>query len=190
MRTTFVRNPLPLITLFGVTLPALGHADCIPTAPVEPAHSVDFTMVSLSKYRNGSSLASYTTGTLDYTSHSFLFRGTTLAGTDARQWFSDRTFEICFDAQGQPELCGPQQFASHQSFNVNAPDNLGISISDGYNIEIGRPAIDVTFTLESWGNGQIHLTGTCDATSDELYLTSSTGMYLMTFGTPYSTGIK
>jgi hypothetical protein len=197
MKNTFVRKPFPLVTLLGLTLPALGDADCIPTAPV--SWDVPFEMVSLKSFSSGGNScvktgtlepqwcawASYASGTLQYTPHSLLFRGTTVATSPNKgipQLFSNRTFDIhCTSSPGGFSTC------EQQPFNIDNADQLGISIFDGYDIRFPRPAsIGVTFTLESWGNGQIDLTGTCDPTSGELYLTSNTGMYVMTFGTPYN----
>ena len=175
MKNRLFRIPLSLLTLLGMTMPALLRADCIPTAPVN--YTVPFTLVSLKNFSSGGSqYASYTTGSLTYTTHSIFFSGTTLSGTNAQQLFSDRTFPID---------CGPL-FCSQQPFNLNAADKLGVSISDGALLifPVKPASISVTFTLESWGNGQETFTGTCDATSGELVMTSSQNMYLMTFGTP------
>ena len=168
------RTLLSLFTLFGVTVSTV-FGDCIPTAPV--GYTVPFSMVSLKNFSSGGSqYASYTTGSLTYTSHSLFFVGTTLSSTGNQQLFSDRTFPID---------CGGL-FCLNQPFNLNAADQLGVSISDGSLLVFPiRPAsIEVTFTLESWGNAQSTVTGTCDATSGELSMTSSSNMYLMTFGTP------
>ncbi len=74
-----------------------------------------------------------------------------------------------------------------QPFNIDKADNLGISLSDGENLLVYPPAgeqISVTFTLESWGNAKETYSGNCNATSGELYLTTSEHMYVITFGTP------
>jgi hypothetical protein len=166
---------LSLFTLFGVAMPSLLGAECIPTAPV--GYTVPFSMVTLKNFSSGGSqYASYTTGRLNYTSHSYFFAGTTLSSTGNQQLFSDRTFPID---------CGTF-FCSQQPFNLNNADQLGVSISDGsvLTFPVKPASISVTFTLESWGNGKISSTATCDATSGELYITSPTTMYVMTFGTP------
>jgi hypothetical protein len=170
-----MKNFFSLFTLFAVALPGLMQADCVPSAAA--GYTVPISMVSLKNFSSGGSqYASYTTGRLTYTSHSYFFSGTTLSSTGNQQLFSDRTFPID---------CGPL-FCSNQPFNLNNADQLGISISDGtfLTFPIKPASISVTFTLESWGNAQSTSTATCDATSGELYITSSTGMYLVTFGTP------
>jgi hypothetical protein len=134
-------------------------------------------MVSLKTFSSGGSqYASYTTGTLAYTAHSFFFTGTTLSSTGNQQLFSDRTFKID---------CGPL-FCSNQPFNLNAADKLGVAISDGsfLSFPIQPASISVTFTLESWGNAQSTAVATCDATSGELHISTPTNAYLITFGTP------
>jgi hypothetical protein len=174
MKKTLVRIPLSLLTLLGLITPGLLSAACIPSAPV--GYTVPFTMVTLKNFSSGGSeYVSYTTGRLTYTSHNYFFSGITLASTGNQQLFSDRTFQI---------HCSP--FCENQPFNINNADLLGVSISDGSILTFPvKPAtISVTFTLQSWGNGQGTATATCDATSGELYITSSAQMDLMTFGTP------
>ena len=134
-------------------------------------------MVSLKTFSSGGSqYASYTTGSLTYTAHSFFFSGITLSSTGNQQLFSDRTFKID---------CGPL-FCSNQPFSINNADQLGVAISDGsvLTFPIQPASISVTFTLESWGNAQSTSTATCDATSGELYITTPSNMYLITLGTP------
>jgi hypothetical protein len=170
MKKTF----FSLFTLVAFTVPTLLRADCVPTAPV--GYTVPFSMVSLKNFSSGGSqYASYSTGNLTYTAHSRFFLGTTLSSTSNQQLFSDRTFQI---------NCSP--FCENQPFNINNADQLGVSISDGGFLTFpAKPAsISVTFTLQSWGNSQYTYTGSCDATSGELFLTSPQNMYLITFGTP------
>jgi hypothetical protein len=170
-----MKKTLSLFTLLGLVLPSFVHAACVPTAPV--GYTVPFKMVTMKNFSSGgSTYASYTTGSLTYTAHSFIFSGTTLSGTNAQQLFSDRTFNID---------CGPL-FCSQQPFNLNNADKLGVAISDGSLLTFPvKPAtISITFTLESWGNGQSTASATCDATSGELYITTSTGMSVLTLGTP------
>jgi hypothetical protein len=72
VRNSFVRNPLSVFTLAALTLPALGHADCVPTAPV--GYSVPFHMVSLESFRGSSNApASYSDGQLTYMAPSEFF---------------------------------------------------------------------------------------------------------------------
>jgi hypothetical protein len=166
---------ISLFTLFGAVVPASWGATCIPPAPV--GYTLPFSMVSLKTFASGGSqYASYTTGSLTYTAHNFFFVGTTLSSTNNQQLFSDRTFKID---------CGPL-FCSNQPFNLNAADKLGVAISDGsiLTFPIQPASISVTFTLESWGNAQSTATASCDATSGELYITTPTNMFLITFGTP------
>jgi hypothetical protein len=169
------RMVVSLFALFSVAVPGLFGAECIPTAPV--GYTVPFSMVTLKNFSSGGSqYASYTTGHLTYTSHSWLFLGTTLSSTGNQQLFSDRTFKID---------CGPL-FCSNQPFNINNADQLGVAISDGsfLTFPVKPASISVTFTLESWGNTQSTSTATCDATSGELYITSPSNGYLITLGTP------
>lgn len=115
----------------------------MPTAPA--GYTVPYSMVSLKNFSSGGSqYAAYTTSRLTYTSLSTFFSGTTLSGSGGRQLFSDRTFSID---------CGPL-FCSQQPFNLNAADQLGVAISDGALLAIPYhpPSINVTFTLQSWGN--------------------------------------
>jgi hypothetical protein len=174
MKKTLIRIPLSLFTLFGLTVPGLLRADCVPTAPV--GYTVPFSMVSLKNFSSGGSqYASYTTGALTYTAHSVFFLGTTLSSSGNQQLFSDRTLLL---------NCSP--FCQNQPFSIDNADLLGVAISDGSFLSFPvRPAsISVTFTLQSWGNGTETFTAACDATSGELSITSGSGMYLMTFGTP------
>jgi len=166
---------ISLVTLFGMAAPTIWGATCIPAAPVN--YTVPFSMVSLKTFSSGGSqYAGYTTGSLTYTTHSSFFLGTTLSSTGNRQLFSDRTFDI---------TCA-SLFCTIQPFNVNNADQLGVAISDGsaLTFPIKPASISVTFTLESWGNSQSTNTATCDATSGELYITTPSNMYLITFGTP------
>ena len=175
MKKTLVRIPLSLLTLFGLVTPSLVHADCVPTAPV--GYTVPFSMVSLKNFSSGGSqYASYTTGSLVYTAHSPFFSGTTLSSSGNQSLFSDRTFRID---------CGGL-FCLNQPFNIQAPDKLGLAISDGtlLTFPVKPASISVTFTLESWGNVRSTSTATCDATSGELYVSTATGMDVITLGTP------
>lgn len=170
-----MKSLISLATILGVALPGLVNANCVPSAPV--GYTVPFSLVSLKTFASGGSqYASYTSGRLAYTAHSSFFLGATLSSTNNQQLFSDRTFNVD---------CGPL-FCGQQPFNVNNADRLGVAISDGeFLIFPTKPAtISVTFTLESWGNSQATYTGTCDATSGELFITSAQDAYLMTFGTP------
>ncbi|MGI8992582.1 MAG: hypothetical protein ACR2I2_23745 [Bryobacteraceae bacterium] len=107
MKNTLVRITLSLFTLFGLSGPGLLRADCVPTAPV--GYTVPFSMVTLKNFSSGGSqYASYTTGSLTYTSHSRFFVGTTLSSTGSQQLFSDRTFSnrlrpaVLFQSAVQP----------------------------------------------------------------------------------------
>jgi hypothetical protein len=174
VKNSFVRNPLSVITLAALTLPVLGHADCVPTAPV--GYSVPFHMVSLESFSGGSNPpASYSDGVLTYTAHSdFLFHGTTLASTNNQRLFSNRTY-----CRGKFLECDIPQYI--QPFDIDQAGNIGVSISDGAFIDVFPSRGDelvVTF------NGKNSYTGTCDATSGELYMADSDHMYVIAFGTP------
>lgn len=175
MKNTIIRIPLTLLTLFSFSATGLLRADCVPTAPV--GYTVPFSMVTLKNFSSGGSqYASYTTGSLTYTAHNFFFAGTTLSSSNNQTLFSDRTFKID---------CGGL-FCSNQPFNLDAADKLGIAISDGslLTFPVKPASINVTFTLQSWGNGQSTSTATCDAASGELYISTPTQMDIITLGTP------
>ena len=173
MRNSFVRNPLSVFTLAALTLPVLGHADCVPTAPV--GYSVPFHMVSLESFRGSSGApASYSDGQLTYMAPSEFFRGTIVASTNNQQLFSNRTY-----CRGKFLDCSLPEYI--QPFDIDQPGKIGVSVSDGAFIDVFPPRGDelvVSF------NGKDSYSGTCDSTSGELYVAESDHMYVITFGTP------
>jgi hypothetical protein len=173
VKNSFVRNPLSVITLVALTLPGLGHADCVPTAPV--GYSVPFRMVSLESFsRSSNPPASYSDGELTYMAPSKFLGGTVLTSTNNKQLFSDRTY-----CRGKFLDCSSPEYI--QPFDIDQAGKLGISVSDGGFIDVFPPRADelvVTF------NGKDSYSGTCDATAGELYVADSDHMYVITFGTP------
>jgi len=173
VRNSFVRNPLSVITLAALTLPVLGHADCVPTAPV--GYSVPFHMVSLESFSGSSNpSASYSDGQLTYMAHSELFRGTIVASTNSQQLFSNRTY-----CRGKFLDCSLPQYI--QPFDIDQAGKISVSVSDGAFIDVFPPRGDelvVSF------DGKDSYSGTCNSTSGELYVADSDHMYVITFGTP------
>jgi hypothetical protein len=176
MSLVSLRKPLTALALAALGLPALVQADCVPTAPV--GYSVPFRLVSLENLRGNSTLpASYVDGVLGYTAHNEFFRGTTLSSTDNQQLLSNRTY--CRQSSGGSgiHLCD-----DYQPFDVDQAGSENVSISDGENLLVpvisgGGDKITVTLNKGSY-------TATCDATSEELYFSTSDGMYVIAFGTP------
>ena len=162
--------PLCLLTLAGLITPNYLHADCVPTAP--SGYSVPFIMTELKNYPSGKAFASYTTGQLF--AKDYLLGTTVWSATKLPQLFSDRYGNVdC------------RSFCLNQPFDINQADQLGVSISDGYNFLTGQKNILVTMTLESWGNGQASFSGTCDSTTGVLYGTIGGNTFVtIAFGTP------
>jgi hypothetical protein len=153
--------------MIGITV-ALGHLESADAGDCWPVlqnhliwaqsdefslnHHVTFQMVS---NNSNAAYASYASGVLDVTSGDpWLFTtGSGRTGShDAIQYFSDRTYP------------------DSSPFNRNAVDILGVQITWwGY----------VTFTLKSWGNGQ--MTGTGDCTNDMLVVDIGNTKFVFSF---------
>ncbi|MBV9267028.1 MAG: hypothetical protein JO061_12735 [Acidobacteriaceae bacterium] len=180
MKLNFARISSTLLALLGMTLPAMLRADCLPSAP--NGYYVPYSLVTLKNYTSGNQFASYSTGTLQASSHSvgFFEFVETLSSTRNQQLFSDR-----FDTKGCDGI-----ICTYQPFAVDRADQLGVSISR--TTLLGHPgAINGTFTLESWGNATESFTGTCDATTGSLTGTLNGNTFVVvTFGTPYSNIIQ
>lgn len=165
------RTAMSVLMLSTIAVPGLLQADCLPSAPTN--YTVPFSLVTLKNFSSGGNqYASWVQSSLTITNTKTLFFSSiTLASSGNQQLFSDRTTN-----------CG--EF-SCQPFDINQPDQLGVSISRSYSLNSStNGVIYVTLTLQSWGNAKETFTGTCDATSGELYYTSNTGMGVITFGTP------
>jgi hypothetical protein len=159
-------------------LPTLLRADCIPTGAT--GDLVPFTLVTLKNNR----VASYATGSLTISNSdviSSIDQSRTLSGKQIPQLFSDRTAEydpgctgICLGQQAQP-------------FNIFQADQLGVNVTESSIFKLGTgttTSIEVTLTLESWGNAKQTFAGTCTATG-ELYGTFDSNTFeVIAFGTP------
>jgi hypothetical protein len=155
-----------------VSGPAALHANCIPVAGA--GDYVPFTMTTL--FTSG--VASYANGTLfnSYTTKYYI-----ISGTQQPQLFSDRFVP-----------CGTDCFST-QPFDIGQADQLGVEIATTRSTLSGpNPNVTLTFTLESWGNGQFSLKGHCDAVTGLLYGSGSwppntdNAMVTIRFGTPYA----
>ncbi len=167
-RTTTYAKHLA-VAVFLTQLPTFLRADCIPSGAT--GDLVPFTLVELKN--NG--VANYATGslTLSNSGVSALDWSTTLSGTQIPQLFSDRT--ATYNPPGCPSPCLTKV---SQPFNVFQADQLGVNVTEF------TTSINVTLTLESWGNGTQSFTGTCAATG-ELYGTFDSETFLVfRFGTP------
>jgi hypothetical protein len=158
-------------------LPTFLKADCVPSAPT--GYTVPFKLVTMKNF-TGTAYASYTAGSLEISDYSgILDFGTTLSATHLSQLFSGRTAPFC---PGNSGIC-----LNEQPFDIYQADQLGVSVNDSNVISSKgvTNSINVTLTLESWGNGTESFTGTCDAKTGELYGTFDDNTFaVMSFGTP------
>jgi hypothetical protein len=160
-------------------LPTFLRADCVPSGTTGDV--VPFTLVSL----KNNQIASYATGSLVISNNDIPYsvnQSRTLAATQIPQMFSDRTAyyapgctsDICLDGLYQP-------------FNIFQADHLGVNVTESTTFTLGtgsKTSINVTLTLESWGNGTQSFTGTC-ASTGELYGTFDSNTFeVIAFGTP------
>jgi len=176
MKSTMFRISSSVLALIGMAIPPMLRADCLPSGP--NGYIVPFSLVTLKNFNSGGEFASYSNGTLTISSKSgqYFSEVETLSGADYGQLFSDRyDYEKC-----EGLSCNEQPFA------VDQADRLGVSISR--NTVLGRVGpIEVTFTLESWGNNTESFVGSCDATTGSLTGTLNGNTNVLTsFGTPYN----
>lgn len=162
-----------LAAAFVMLLPTFLHAECIPSGPI--GYVVPFSLVTSKNNQH----VSYATGSLAISDSSTLFESsTTLSATEIPQLFSDRFVPLNCHAG---ELCG----SPVQPFDINQADHLGVTITETTRSLPPGTTIQVTFTLESWGNGTQSFTGSCDASTGELYGTFDGNTFaVITFGTP------
>jgi len=102
---------------------------------------------------------------------------TTLSGTQIPQLFSDRAY-----CPGGGLCLSPEQ-----PFDYMRADHLGVSVTEATTLTLGSgytTSINVTLTLESWGNGKINFTGTCDNTGELSGTFDSNTSAIIAFGTP------
>jgi hypothetical protein len=166
------RNHLSVAALV-MLLPNFLNATCIPSAPA--GYTVPFSMVTLKNNQH----AYYATGLLTISvSNDPYEQFTTLSATEIPELFSDRFVPVTCRPGA---LCGP----GDQPFDINQADKLGVTITETA-LRLSSPAtINVTFTLESWGNGTESFSGSCDATTGELYGTfDGVNFAVIAFGTP------
>jgi hypothetical protein len=160
-------------------LPTFLRADCVPSGTT--GDLVPFTLVSL----KNSQVASYATGSLEINNNDIpasINQSRTLSATQISQLFSDRT---AYYAPGcTSDICLSGSF---QPFNVFQADQLGVNVTESTTLTSGagfKTSINVTLTLESWGNGKQSFTGTC-APTGELYGTFDSNTFeVIVFGTP------
>jgi hypothetical protein len=166
------RNHLSVAALV-MLLPSFLNATCIPSAPA--GYTVPFSLVTLKNNQH----ASYASGVLTISDAHNLFESfTTLSATKVPQLFSDRFVPVTCRPGA---LCGP----GDQPFDINQADQLGVTITETSRGIPVSTTINVTLTLESWGNGTGTFSGTCDASTGELYGTySDDNFVVITFGTP------
>jgi hypothetical protein len=163
------------VAAFLTQLPTVLRADCVPSGAT--GDWVPFTMVTL----KNNQVASYATGTLQLSDSNIpysLDQSRTLSGTQIPQLFSDRTAPACSGGG----LC-----FTEQPFDVHKSDNLGVSITESTALVLGsglKTSINVTLTLESWGNSKISFTGTCNATGELYGVYESNTSAIFAFGTP------
>lgn len=159
-------------------LPTFLRADCIPSGTA--GDIVPFTLVAL----KDNQVASYATGSLTISESNVPYsvdQSRTLSATHIPQLFSDRT------AYYDPGCTGICLGGQYQPFNVFQADQLGVNVTESTTLKLGTgltTSINVTLTLESWGNGKQSFAGTCAATG-ELYGTFDSNTFeVIAFGTP------
>jgi hypothetical protein len=164
------------VAAFLTPLPNLLRADCIPSGATGDV--VPFTLVTL----KNTQVTGYATGSLTISNSSSSIsvdHSTTLSGKQIPQLFSDRL--TCVG--GGPCL------SPDQPFDFSTPDHLGVSITEATTLTIGSgfsTSINVTLTLESWGNGKINFIGSCNNTGELHGTFDSNTSALIAFGTPTS----
>jgi len=164
------------LALFLTQVPNLLHADCIPSGATGDV--VPFTLVTL----KNTQVAGYATGSLTISNSSSplaVDHSTTLSGKQIPQLFSDRAYcpggGVCAD----PE----------QPFDYAKADQLGVSVTEATTLVLGSgltTSINVTLTLESWGNAKINFTGTCNNTGELSGTFDSNTTAIIAFGTATS----
>jgi hypothetical protein len=153
-------------------LPTFLHATCLPSAPT--GYTVPFSLVTLKNNQH----ASYASGLLTISDSNNLSEEKTLSATHIPQLFSDRFVPVTCRPGA---LCG----SGDQPFDIKQADQLGVTITESTRNFPPVTTIKVTFTLESWGNGTQSFTGSCDASTGELYGTfDGNNFAVITFGTP------
>lgn len=159
---------------FLTLLPTFLQADCIPSSP--SGYTVPFKLVTLKQDH----YASYATGTLTISESSgVLDWNTTLSATHVPQLFSERFIPSCPGSSG---IC-----LNQQPFDIYQADQLGVSIDKATVVgpKGETTSINVTFTLESWGNGKESFAASCNASTGELYGTFDSNTFaVISFGTP------
>jgi len=167
------------VAVLMTQLPTFLRADCVPSGTTGDV--VPFTLVTL----KNNQVASYATGALVISNNDIpasINQSRTLSATEIPQLFSDRTAyyapgctsDICLDG-------------SYQPFNVFQADHLGVNVTESTTFTLGtglKTSINVTLTLESWGNGKQSFTGTCASTGDLYGTFDSNTFAVITFGTP------
>lgn len=165
------KSVLSLLTLISLAAPSLVRADCVPTAPV--GYTVPFTMVAQRTYASSGERGNtgYGTGSMTYTEHLWTFDGTTLASSGNELLFSQDKMPNngCF-------LCTLQPFYLYDS------EALALSVSDGHSFLATTSAVNVALSSPTLGN--LSGVATCDATSGELFFSTSVGVNVISFGAP------
>ena len=176
MKRTINFAKLLAAAVFLTQLPNLLRADCIPSGAT--GDLVPFTLVTL----KNTQVAGYATGSLTISNSSSpisVDRSTTLSGKQIPQLFSDRAY-----CPGGGLCLSPEQ-----PFDYAKADQLGVSITEATTLTLGSgftTSINVTLTLESWGNGKINFTGTCNNTGELSGTFDSNTSAIIAFGTPTS----
>jgi len=179
MRSTITYAKYLAVAVVLAQLPTFLRADCVPSGATGDV--VPFTLVTL----KNNQVASYATGSLVISNNDIpasINQGRTLSATQIPQLFSDRT---AYYAPGcTSDIC---LGGSYQPFNIFQADQLGVNVTESTTLTLGtgfKTSINVTLTLESWGNGKESFAGTCAATGDLYGTFDSNTFAVIAFGTP------